>query len=211
MLHSLADWVISVVQSTPPWAVYLVVFGVVYGEAALLLGLVLPGETVMLAGSVAAAIGDTNIGWLIVGACVAAVLGDSTGYWFGRRSGSRITGSRFGGWVGEQRWARAEALIRDGGVATVVGARWIGYVRTVTPFVAGMSRMPTRQYLFANVVGGVFWVIVVCVTGYALGETVGANLLFYLALAAGVSMAGYFGFRWWKNRSRSQNTPASTD
>lgn len=200
ILHSFADWIVSVIESTPPWAVYLIVWGVVYGESAALLGLILPGETVLLAGAVAAAIGSTNIGWLITGACVAAVLGDWTGYLLGRRSGDRITHSRFGGWIGEERWARAEALITSGGVVTVVGARWIGYVRTVTPFVAGMSRMPTRQYLIANVVGGVVWVVVVGIVGYAVGETIGASLLLYFALGAALVILGYFGFRWLRRR-----------
>jgi membrane-associated protein len=191
----MADWIVSAIQSTPSWAVYLIVWGVVYGEAAALLGLILPGETVLLAGAVAAALGTTNIGWLIVGACVAAVLGDWTGYWFGRRSGDRITHSRFGGWIGEKRWARAETLIRDGGIVTVASARWIGYVRTVTPFVAGMSQMPTRQYLVANVLGGVIWVVVVCVVGYALGQTLGASLLLYFAVGAALVILVYFGIR----------------
>lgn len=153
-----------------------------------------------MAGAVAAAIGSTNIGWLIAGACVAAVLGDWTGYLLGRRSGARITHSRFGGWIGEERWTRAESLIRNGGVVAVVGARWIGYVRTVTPFVAGMSNMPTRQYLFANVFGGVAWVVVVGVVGYAVGETIGATLLLYFAVGAAIILLGYFGFRWLRRR-----------
>ena len=204
ILSSLVDWVISVVESTPPWAVYLVVWGVIYGEAAALIGLILPGETVLLAGAVAAAIGPTNIGWLITGACFAAVLGDWTGYMLGRRSGERITHSRLGSWIGEERWNRAEKLIRNGGVVAVIGARWIGYVRTVTPFVAGMSQMPTKQYLFANVLGGVVWVVVVGVTGYAVGETIGATLLLYLGFAAAVVVLGYFAFRWWRQRDKSE-------
>lgn len=187
------------------------VFIVIYCEAAALLGLIMPGETVLLAGGVAAAVGETNIVWLIIGACVAAVLGDWTGYSIGRRSGGRITETRFGGWVGRERWQRAEELIRNGGVATVIGARWIGYVRTVTPFVAGMSKMPTRQYLLANIAGGVLWVSVVCIIGYAVGETVGATLMFYLAVGAGALMLVYFGIRWWRHRSRSQKSPASAE
>jgi membrane protein DedA with SNARE-associated domain len=89
-------------------------------------------------------------------------------------------------------------------VVAVIGARWIGYVRTVTPFVAGMSQMPTRQYLFANVIGGVVWVVVVGVTGYAVGETVGATLLFYLAFAAAVVVVGYFSYRWWRHRDKAE-------
>lgn len=187
------------------------VFVVIYGEAAALLGLVLPGETILLAGGVAAALGETNIVWLIVGASVAAVLGDWTGYSIGRRSGGRITETRFGGWVGRERWQKAEELIRHGGVATVIGARWIGYVRTVTPFVAGMSKMPTRQYVLANVAGGVVWVTVVCIIGYAVGETVGATVMFYLAFGAGALMLLYFAARWWQHRRRSQKAAASAE
>ncbi|WP_307796794.1 DedA family protein [Williamsia soli] len=208
----MADWIVSVVQSTPPWAVYLIVCGVVFGEAAALLGLVLPGETVLLAGAVAAALGSANIAWLIVAASVAAVLGDWTGYLIGRRSGDRITHSRFGGWIGEERWARAETLIRHGGVVTVVSARWIGYVRTVTPFVAGMSHMPTRQYLIANVVGGVLWVVVVCVVGYALGQTLGASLLLYFAVGAALVVVAYFGIRrLWRRRSAVEVGPLRSE
>ncbi|MGZ8177213.1 DedA family protein [Williamsia sp. SKLECPSW1] len=201
-MQSVIDWLVDVIQTTPPWVVYLVVWALVYCESAALLGLILPGETALLAGGVAAAIGETSVGWLIAGACVAAVAGDATGFSLGRWSGPRMMRSRLGRRIGEERWDRVSHAIQTNGVPTVVGARWIGYVRTLTPFVAGMSRMPVQKYLTANIVGGVLWVTAVGMIGYLVGAAVGARLLLYGGVIVGVCAVAYFAFSWWRSRRR---------
>ncbi|SIR65869.1 DedA family protein [Williamsia sterculiae] len=202
-MNGIVDWLVHIIESTPAWAVYLVVWGVVFGEASVLLGLVLPGETLLVAGGVAAAVGPTNVGWLLTGACIAAIAGDSTGYWVGRWSGGRITHSRLGARIGAERWGRVEAAVDTGGFVAVVTARWIGYVRTLIPFVAGMSKMNVVRYLTANVVGGVAWVVTVGMLGYLVGATLGAKILLYTAIATGCLAILWFVYGWLRSRQSS--------
>jgi membrane protein DedA with SNARE-associated domain len=202
-VQSLIDGLVEIIQTTPPWVVYLVVWALVYCESAALLGLILPGETALLAGGVAAAVGETTIGWLVVGACVAAIAGDATGFSLGRWSGPRMMRSRLGRRIGEERWDRVSHAIQTNGIPTVLGARWIGYVRTLTPFVAGMSRMPVRKYLAANVAGGIVWVTAVGMIGYLVGAAVGARLLLYGGIIVGVGACLSFAVSWWRSRHRT--------
>lgn len=196
------DWLISVIETTPPWVVYAVVWILVYTESAALLGLVLPGETALLTGGVAAAVGSTNIGWLIAGAAVAAIAGDATGFTLGRHFGPMVVNSRFGRRIGAQRWDKVSRAVKHRGIPAVIAARWIGYVRTLTPFVAGMSRMPAKLYLTANVLGGLVWVIAVGMLGYLVGAAVGARLLLYGGLIVGVATLAYIALVWWRDRRR---------
>ncbi|GAA2063087.1 DedA family protein [Williamsia deligens] len=207
-MQSVIDWLVDVIATTPPWVVYLVVWALVYCESAALLGLILPGETALLAGGVAAAVGETSVGWLIVGACVAAIAGDATGFSLGRWSGPRMMRSRLGRRIGEERWDKVTHAIQHNGVPTVLGARWIGYVRTLTPFVAGMSRMPVRLYLTANVLGGVVWVTAVGMVGYLVGATVGARLLLYGGVVVGVAAVIFFAVSWWRSRHDARDPAA---
>ncbi len=206
-MQSVIDWLIGVIETTPPWVVYLLVWTLVYTESAALLGLILPGETALLTGGVAAAIGSTNVGWLIVGACVAAIAGDATGFTLGRHFGPRVVNSRFGRRIGAQRWDKVSRAVKHRGIPAVIAARWIGYVRTLTPFVAGMSRMPVKLYLTANVIGGLLWVIAVGMLGYLVGAAVGARLLLYGGLIVGVLVLAYFALAWWRERRRQAAVP----
>lgn len=201
-MQAVIDWLIDVIVTTPPWVVYLVVWTLVFTESAALLGLILPGETALLAGGVAAAVGSTNIVWLIAGACVAAIAGDATGFTLGRHFGPRIVESRLGRRIGTERWDKVAHAVQHRGIPAVIAARWIGYVRTLTPFVAGMSRMAVQLYLAANVIGGVIWVISVGMIGYLVGAAVGARLLLYGGIVVGVLGLGYIAVTWWRQRHR---------
>ena len=195
-----ADWLVSVIGAVPSWAVYLVACGIVYTETAtLVIGLVMPSEAVLVAAGVAAAIGPTDVGWLAVAACVAAVAGDTTGYWLGRSSGHRVKESRLGRRIGAARWAQAEAQVRGGMIAVITG-RWIGFVRTVVPPVAGITRMGFRRFWIADVIGATSWAIAVVLLGYFAGAALGATILMYAAVAAGAVGIGWLAVRWWRGR-----------
>ncbi|MCX6469822.1 MAG: DedA family protein [Corynebacteriales bacterium] len=199
-MQAVIDWIVEIITTTPPWVVYLLVWALVYLESAALVGLVLPGETALLTGGVAAAVGDTSIGVLIAGACVAAIGGDATGFTLGRHFGPRMLESRLGRRIGAERWDKVAHAVQHRGIPAVIAARWVGYVRTLTPFVAGMSRMAVKLYLTANVIGGLIWVIAVGMIGYLVGAAVGARLLLYGGLVVGAAALVYVGIAWWRNR-----------
>ncbi|GAB2915873.1 hypothetical protein GCM10027047_12070 [Rhodococcus aerolatus] len=179
--------------SLPALAVYLVVAALVFGEAAVFLGLVLPAETALLTAGGVAAVGHASLPVLLGVAVLAAVAGDSCGYLVGRRLGPAARSSRAGRWIGEPRWDRTQDLMeRRGGVAVLTG-RWVGVLRALVPAVAGMSGMPYRRYMLWNVVGGVLWVGVVTSAGYLAGAALGASTLTVVSvcgIALGVTVVG---------------------
>lgn len=154
--------------------VYAVIAALVFLEAAAFIGLVVPGETALLLGGALAAQGGVSVWLLFALTAVGAVLGDSMGYWMGRRFGPRLERSRAGRWVGAERWRRADDLVARRGPGAVALGRWVGILRALVPPAAGMARMPYRRFLLANVLGGVGWVAGVLGLGFGAGGSVAA-------------------------------------
>jgi membrane-associated protein len=200
-VHVIADWLVEVVKSVPSWAVYLVACAVVYAETStLILGLILPSEAVLLAAGVAAAVGPTSVGVLVVAVCLSAIAGDVTGYWIGRRSGHRVKASRAGRRFGDERWRHAEERIDHDGMVAVATGRWIGYVRTLVPPVAGMVQMQTLKFVVADLIGATTWATTVLLVGYFAGAALGATLLLYAGVAVVLVAGGWYLFRRWQER-----------
>lgn len=153
-----------------PWG-YVVVFALALLESAALVGLAVPGETVLLVGGFAASQGHADVRIMASVAFAGAVIGDSVGFELGRRIGPALRASRLGRRVGEDRWERAAAYVgRLGGRAVLTG-RFVGLLRAVVPTVAGMSAMPYRTFLIWNVTGALLWAPAVVVTGYLAGDS----------------------------------------
>ena len=150
--------------------VYLVVFGFVFVESGLLIGFLLPGDSLLFAAGLVSATEGSGVSLtvLIIGVLVAAVAGDSVGYAFGARLGRPWLERRAaGGRLDARHLRRAEAFYERFGWFAVVAARWIPWVRTFTPVLAGAARMPYRRFLPANVVGAVIWGAGLLVLGHA--------------------------------------------
>lgn len=146
---------------------YLVAAGLAFGEAAFLLGMVLPGETALLVAGVFCQKGTLNLWVMIPIAVVAAVAGDSVGYEFGRHFGPGLRSSRFGLRVGDHRWAKVDAFLhRHGGKAVLLG-RLTALLRALMPSMAGMSGMRYRTFLLWNALGGLLWAPSCVLLGYA--------------------------------------------
>lgn len=208
-MHAISDWLTSVVDLAPAWAVYLVVFAVLYSETAILIcGLIMPSEATLIAAGVAAAIGRPNIYVLIAVACVAALAGDMTGYYFGYRGGSRIEHSWAGRKFGAQKWAHAEERVRNNSYLTVPVGRWIGYVRTLVPIAAGLSEVPARRYAIATFIGGVTWASSVLLLAYVLGATAGVQLIGVMVIALVVGAVLVVLVRWLRHRVKVRHAEA---
>jgi membrane-associated protein len=162
---------VTAITNFPVWAIYGVVTALIFGEAAVFVGLVLPGETALLFGGALAGTGRLSLPVLAALAVAAAILGDSVGYEVGRRLGPTLTRSRAGRLVGERRWAGTEAvMMRRGGWAVLTG-RWVGVLRALMPAIAGMTRMPYRRFLVFNAIGGALWAVAVAIAGYLAGAS----------------------------------------
>jgi membrane-associated protein len=140
-------------------AVYAFLFALVFAESGILLGFLLPGDTILFAAGLLSGDPDTHLSLplLIAVVLVAAVSGDAVGYWLGARAGLPLLQRREGRVLNAANLARAERFYERYGVLAVVVARWIPWIRTVTPVLAGIAGMPYRRFLPANVVGAVLW------------------------------------------------------
>lgn len=177
---------------------YLIAGGLCFAEAAILVGMVLPGETALLVAGVFcnAKYGNLNIAIMIAVAVVCAIAGDSVGYEFGRKFGPPIRRSRLGRFVGEHRWAKVDGFLhRHGGKAVLLG-RLTALLRALMPSMAGMSGMRYRTFLLWNAVGGLIWAPACVLLGYGFAsalDVVGQTLTWAPLAILAVGVAIYFG------------------
>jgi membrane-associated protein len=159
------------------WAVFVAVTAVVFTETGLLVGFLLPGDSMLVVlGFVAS---PSIAGWgqdrvlLLVGAlCVAAVAGDTVGYWIGAKSGPAIFNRPDRRFFKQKYLTAARDYYDKHGGKTIVLARFIPIVRTFVPVVAGAARMEYKRFLAYNVVGGVAWIVSMFAAGYFLVDLV---------------------------------------
>lgn len=154
----------------PPALAYLVIGGLVFSEAALFVGFVLPGETAVILGGVLAHSGRLSLPWLMVLVVVAAVVGDTVGYEVGKHAGPRALRSRPLRRHEERLDGGRDFLRRRGGAAVFVG-RFTAFLRAVMPALAGVSHMPYGRFLAWNAAGGLVWGIGVVLLGYFAGAS----------------------------------------
>lgn len=154
------------------WWLYVVLGGLAFGEAAFLLGMVLPGETALLVGGFLAHEGFLDVRVMIAVAVFCAIAGDSVGYEFGRRFGPALRRTRLGRWIGEHRWQAVDRfLLRHGGKAVLIG-RATALLRALVPSMAGMARLPYfRVFLPWNAAGGLLWGAGCVSLGYAFAAS----------------------------------------
>ncbi|MFL6224430.1 MAG: bifunctional DedA family/phosphatase PAP2 family protein [Actinomycetes bacterium] len=160
----------TVARLASPWA-YIVLGLLAAAESAAFVGLAIPGETAMLLGGFLAHQGRVSLGVMMAAGAIGAVVGDSVGYKIGRLFGEPLKRSRLGRRVGQQRWAKAEAYLREKGGRAVFLGRFIGVLRALVPALAGMSRMPYRTFLPWNLAGGVIWAPGFVLLGYLAGSS----------------------------------------
>ena len=171
-------------------AVYAVVWGFLFAESGLLLGFLLPGDTILFgAGLLAAAPGSgINLALLVAGAFISAVLGNEVGYLTGRRYGRTWLERRQSGRALENL-RRAERFYERYGWLSLVIARWIPWVRTFTPTVAGAAAMRHRSFTSANIVGALPWAVGLPLIGYYAYRFPALRTVAYVIAGAFVAMS----------------------
>ncbi len=151
---------------------YVGIFAIIFAETGLLIGFFFPGDTLLFSAGILAARGHLDISLLIGVAILAAVLGDSLGYFIGRSIGPKVFARTESYFFKKSSVQRAERFFAKYGGKTVVLARYVPVVRTFVPAVAGVGRMPYRSFLFYNVLGGALWCLSICLAGFFLGTRI---------------------------------------
>lgn len=209
---SIISFVLHELHSLPGPLVYGLVMLLVFGEAALFVGFVLPGETTVLVAGVIASQGGINIGVLCVLVVVAAVVGDSVGYAVGHHFGDRLLANRFLQRHREELDSAVEGMRRRGPTYVFLG-RFTAFLRAVMPGLAGVSRMRYRRFLVANALGGLVWGVAYSLFGYFGGsqlpkiEKYSGWVSLALVAALVVSVLGMHYLRRATQRRRQRDQP----
>jgi membrane protein DedA with SNARE-associated domain len=160
----------SIGNSVGAW-LYVIAGLLCFAEAAILVGMVLPGETALLVAGVFCAHHTLNLPLMMVIGVCCAIAGDSVGFEFGKRYGPPFRRSRLGTWVGERRWAMVDGFLhKHGGKAVLIG-RLTALFRALVPSMAGMSGMRYRTFLLWNAIGGLIWAPGCVALGYAFSKS----------------------------------------
>lgn len=162
---------LTVLQQLPPLLVYVVAAVLVAGETAVIFGLLVPAEATLLLVGFLAYAGTLRLVPAMIVMVAAGAVGDSLAFRSGRRLGPALRGGRWGTRVGEQRWARADAMINRLGGRGILAARWVAFIRTLAPRLAGGAGMPYRRFLAWNLAGVLSWVGSAVLVGYLAGES----------------------------------------
>ena len=150
--------------------VYLGLIFIVFAETGLAVGFFLPGDSLLVVAGLFAATGKLNLVALLLTLFVAAVVGDGVGYYTGARLGPRLFKREKSLLFRPSHLLKAHAFYEKYGGKTIIIARFVPIVRTFAPIVAGAAKMPYRNFVVYNVVGGFLWVFSMILAGYFLGN-----------------------------------------
>jgi len=151
---------------------YFGIAAIVFTESGLLVGLFLPGDSMLFTAGFLASQGHLSIIPLVLVAFAAAVLGDNTGYWLGKRFGPSVFQKQDSLLLDPKHILRAETFFLKYGAKTIILARFIPVVRSIAPVLAGVGSMRWRTFLFFNVIGGLIWGVGVTLAGYFIGNVI---------------------------------------
>lgn len=169
ILH-IDEHLVEIIINFGAWS-YAILFLIVFVETGMVIFPFLPGDSLLFASGALAAMGAFNIGLLLFIFFTAAVIGDAVNYYIGKKVGTTISPDSFlGRFINQEKMNRAEAFFERHGGKTIVIARFMPFIRTFAPFVAGASRMDYRYFFIYNVVGAALWVGICTILGYFFGN-----------------------------------------
>jgi len=148
---------------------YLILFLIIFCETGLVVMPYLPGDSLLFIAGALAGTGYLNIEILIVALILAAVLGDTVNYWIGHIIGMKVLEKKFSLVRREHLEKTQEYFNRYGGL-TIVIARFVPFIRTFAPFLAGVGKMRYRWFISYNIIGGALWVLGFVLAGYFFGS-----------------------------------------
>lgn len=162
-------------HSAGPSVVWIIVMTFVFVECAVIIGLFLPGDSMLItAGIVMAthASGTGQIWALSVGTMVAAIAGNQVGYVIGHRTGTTLVARKNGRYLNTKNLHKVNLLLDKHGFWAVLISRWIPWVRTLCPLVAGAAKMDHRRYTVASTLGAIIWAPVLLLIGFYFGSVI---------------------------------------
>jgi membrane-associated protein len=153
-------------------AIYIILFLVIFIETGLVAMPFLPGDSLLFTAGLFAASGELDLVKLLLLLFFAAVLGDNSNYWIGRKIGLSIFSWKIKdrSLVNKKYLDQTEQFFEKNGVKAIIMARFVPFVRTFAPFAAGVGKMNYRTFFLFDLLGGFLWIFGLTVAGYMLGE-----------------------------------------
>lgn len=175
-IENTAEWLVSNNLQVP---LFVLLILMVFAEGAAFLGLVLPGETALITGGLLAFEGVWPLWLFVICSIVAAITGDSIGYFIGHKYGERIKSAQLGRFVGEKRWRLAQHIFDRYHWGAIFFGRAQGLLRALIPALAAMNGVPYKVFLKWNAAGSIIFAGGVGVLGYLFADSL-ARLEQYL-------------------------------
>jgi membrane protein DedA with SNARE-associated domain len=179
-VNDILDWLLTTVQSVDPATRNILAGLAIMLETSLFVGLVMPGDTVVLVAST----GVTELSdffWLLGSVLFGSLLGESFGFWIGRLFGERIRASKLGQKIGEKNWRMADAFIESRGGLAVAISRFLPVLHSLVPVVSGATKMRYRVFIRWTFAACAVWASAYVGVGYLAKssyEQIGSSLKF---------------------------------
>lgn len=186
---------------------YVGLFGIVFAESGLFIGFFLPGDSLLFTAGFLASQGFLNIGFLAATTFVAAVLGDGFGYAFGKKLGPSIFKKEDSLFFHKDNLEKARIFYERHGKMTIVIARFLPFIRTFAPILAGVGKMRYKTFLFYNIFGALVWTVGLTTAGYFLGVTIPDAHKYVFIIVAVILILSVFppALHIIKNKQRREN------
>lgn len=150
--------------------IYGILCAIIFCETGLVVTPFLPGDSLLFAVGSLAALGALRVEFAIPLLLCAALLGDNTNYWIGRKIGPKVFNSAHSRFFNKEYLDRTHLFYEKYGKAAVIIARFLPIIRTFAPFVAGIGKMRYRIFLVFSIIGAALWVNLFAVAGYYFGN-----------------------------------------
>lgn len=161
------DVTLATIVSNYGFLVYLILFLIIFCETGLVVTPFLPGDSLLFAAGAIASTGALKLYLLLPLLFIAAILGDALNYWIGHSINVRYRSASF---FNKDYFNRTVQFYRKHGGKTVVLARFVPIIRTFAPFVAGVTRMPYKNFTIYNIIGSFIWISLFMLGGYLFGN-----------------------------------------
>jgi membrane-associated protein len=175
-LTAALDFVLHLDRHLGSWAtlygawIYGLLFAIVFAQTGLVVTPFLPGDSLLFVAGSLAALGSLDVNLLVATLFVAAVVGNIVNYEFGRWASPRVFSSRHSRWLSRKHLDDTHLFFERWGAAAIVMARFVPFLRTYVPFVAGLGRMTRSLYVLFTGLGAALWVGGLVYAGYFFGN-----------------------------------------
>ena len=170
--------------------IYVLLFAIIFVETGFVVMPFLPGDSLLFVAGALCAVGGMDLYVLMALLTTAAILGDALNYSIGRFIGNKVFSWEDSRWFNRKAFDQAHAFYEKYGPITIVLGRFMPFIRTFAPFVAGVAHMRYPIFAFYNVIGGILWVCSLTALGYWIGEHPWVKANFSLVALAMIIIPG---------------------